>query len=184
MCKTYLFLLRLFLAAGRLRHHAGAGTEVRADPKPTSQANAFSTYLSARFAAERARHAAMRRAITPKASRTIPAMPICCRWLSSIATTSGDLEGAGKYAAEIVATTPDDRAARLTLAVVAFKHKDYAEARKNLSLSAKGPFQAVVSLFDAWAAAASGDARRRHGRHEDLLAGRAAPKAWPPSMPR
>ena len=38
--------------------------------------------------------------------------------------------------------SPDDRAARLTLAVVAFKHSDYAEARKQLSLSAKGPFTA------------------------------------------
>ena len=58
-----------------------------------------------------------------------------------------------------MAKAPDDRSARLALAVIAFKHKDAAEARKNLSLSAKGPFQTlVVSLFDGWAAAAGGNA--------------------------
>ena len=47
---------------------------------------------------------------------------------------------------------------------------NYAEARKNLSLSAKGPFQAlVVSLFDGWAAAASGDAAGATGRHENVV---------------
>src|SRR5581483_9541442 len=75
------------------------------------------------------------------------------------ASTSGDMETAGKYATEMVAHSPDERSARMALAVIAFKHKDYAGARKNLSLSAKGPFQSlVVSLFDAWGAAASGDA--------------------------
>jgi tetratricopeptide (TPR) repeat protein len=75
------------------------------------------------------------------------------------ASTSGDMESAGKFATAMVAKSPDERSARLTLAVVAFKHKDYAGARKNLSLSAKGPFQSlVVSLFDAWGAAASNDA--------------------------
>ena len=57
------------------------------------------------------------------------------------AATSGDMDGAGHYASQMVAKTPDDRSARLALAVIAFKHKDYAEARKNLSLSAKGPFR-------------------------------------------
>ena len=95
-------------------------------------------------------------------------------------TTSGDFDAAGKYAQAVVAATPDDRAARLALAVIGFKHKDYAEVRKQLSLSAKGPFTGLtLSLFDAWAAAAQHDTagmqkdmktlaeqkrRRRHGR--------------------
>ena len=54
-------------------------------------------------------------------------------------TTSGDVEGAGKYAAQVLAGNPDDRAARLAMTVIAFKHHDYAEARKQLGLSAKGP---------------------------------------------
>ena len=73
-------------------------------------------------------------------------------------TTSGDFEAAGKYADAVIAKTPDDRGARLALAVIAFKHKDYADVRKQLTLSAKGPFTALIlSLFDAWAAAAQHD---------------------------
>jgi tetratricopeptide (TPR) repeat protein len=122
------------------------------------QTNAFSTYLSARFAA--GEHA------LPEAARyytqSLKQDPGNASILSLAffyTTTSGDVEGAGKYATQIVAKTPDERSARLALAVIAFKHKDYAEARKQLSLSAKGPFQTlVISLFDGWAAAAAGDA--------------------------
>jgi tetratricopeptide (TPR) repeat protein len=125
---------------------------------PNRQANAFSTYLSARFAA--GEHA------LPEAARyytqSLKQDPGNASILSLAffyTTTSGDVEGAGKYATQIVAKTPDERSARLALAVIAFKHKDYVEARKHLSLSAKGPFQTlVVSLFDGWAAAAGGDA--------------------------
>jgi tetratricopeptide (TPR) repeat protein len=122
------------------------------------EANAFSTYLSARFAAgehqmpEAARYYA-------QSLKNDPDNAGILSLAFFYATTSGDIEGAGRYAAQIVAKTPDERSARLALAVIAFKHKDYAEARKSLSLSAKGPFQVlVVSLFDGWAAAASGDA--------------------------
>jgi len=67
----------------------------------------------------------------------------------------------------VVAATPDDRAARLALAVIGFKHKDYAEVRKQLSLSAKGPFTTLTSsLFDAWAAAAQHDSA---GMQKDLV---------------
>jgi tetratricopeptide (TPR) repeat protein len=46
----------------------------------------------------------------------------------------------------------------MALAVIAFKHKNYAEVRKQLTASGKGPLTVfVVSLFDAWAAAAQGD---------------------------
>jgi tetratricopeptide (TPR) repeat protein len=126
--------------------------------RASSETNAFSTYLSARFAA--GEHA------LPEAARyytqSLKQDPSNASILSLAffyTTTSGDVEGAGKYATQIVAKTPDERSARLALAVIAFKHKDYAEARKHLSLSAKGPFQTlVVSLFDGWAAAAGGDA--------------------------
>ena len=122
------------------------------------QANAFSTYLSARFAAgehempQAARYYA-------QSLKNDPGNVSILSLAFFYATTSGDVEGSGKYATQIVTQTPDDRSARLALAVIAFKHRNYADARKNLSLSAKGPFQAlVVSLFDGWAAAASGDA--------------------------
>lgn len=132
--------------------------ESPADKEADRQANAFSTYLSARFAAgqhempEAARYYA-------QSLKNDPGNAEIMSQAYFFASTAGDMESAGKYATEMVAKSPDERSARLTLAVLAFKHKDYAGARKNLSLSAKGPFQSlVVSLFDAWGAAASGDA--------------------------
>ncbi len=153
--KIYLFpLVTLLLVAGCANLPAARNS---GDPETDHQINAFSTYLSARFAAsehempDAARYYA-------QSLKSDPGNASILSLAFFYATTSGDLEGAGKYAARIVAQSQDDRSARLTLAVIAFKHKNYIEARKNLSLSAKGPFQAlVVSLFDGWAAAASGD---------------------------
>ncbi|MBN9555218.1 MAG: tetratricopeptide repeat protein [Alphaproteobacteria bacterium] len=120
--------------------------------------NAFGTYLSARFAA--GQHAMPEAArYYSRSLKNDPDNPDILPLTFFYTAASGDLEGAGKYATAIVAKSPDDRSARLALAVIAFKHKNYADARKHLSLSAKGPFQTlVVSLFDGWAAAASGDA--------------------------
>lgn len=123
----------------------------------SKDAQAFSTYLSARFAAgehdldEAARYYG-------QALNNDPGNPSLLALSFFYSTTLGDFENAGKYAQGVVAATPDDRAARLALAVIAFKHKDYAEVRKQLSLSAKGPFTVLtLSLFDAWAAAAMHD---------------------------
>ena len=124
---------------------------------PAQQTSAYSTYLSARFAAQQ------------------HDMPVAARYYGQVlksdssnaqvlslaffySTTAGDMDGAAGYAAKLVETTPDDRAARLALAVAALHRKDYAEVRKQLALSAKGPFTVLtVSLFDGWAAAALGD---------------------------
>jgi tetratricopeptide (TPR) repeat protein len=118
---------------------------------------AFSTYLSARFAADehdlgQAAH------YYGQALSDDPGNPSLLAMSFFYSTTSGDFEAAGKYAQAVVTATPDDRAARLALAVIGFKHRDYADVRKQLSLSAKGPFTALtLSLFDAWAAAAQHD---------------------------
>jgi tetratricopeptide (TPR) repeat protein len=118
---------------------------------------AFSTYLSARFAADEhdltdAAH------YYGQALANDPGNPPLLALSFFYSTTSGDFDSAAKYAQAVIATTPDDRAARLALAVIAFKHRDYAEVRKQLSLSAKGPFTVLtLSLFDAWAAAAQHD---------------------------
>ena len=142
---------------------AGCATVAQMDESPADkaadrQADAFSTYLSARFAAgqhempQAARYYA-------QSLKNDPGNAEIMSQAFFFASTSGDMESAGRYATEMVAKSPDERSARLTLAVIDFKHKDYAGARQNLSLSAKGPFQSlVVSLFDAWGAAASGDA--------------------------
>ena len=127
------------------------------NPETDHQANAFSTYLSARFAANEHEMPQAARYYA-QSLKNDPGNGSILSLAFFYATTSGDIEGAGKYATQIVAKSSDERSARLALAVIAFKHKNYAEARKQLSLSAKGPFQAlVVSLFDGWAAAASGD---------------------------
>src|SRR5678816_4810722 len=111
--------------------------------KPDTQSAAFSTYLSARFAAgehdlpQAARYYG-------RALSNDPGNPSLLALSFFYSTTSGDFEAAGKYAQAVVTANPDDRAARLALAVIAFKHKDYAEASKNLSLSAKGPFTTLT----------------------------------------
>jgi tetratricopeptide (TPR) repeat protein len=136
-----------------------------AEPKPDAQSLAFSTYLSARFAA--GEHD------LPQAARNYgralasdPGNPSLLALSFFYSTTSGDFDAAGKYAQAVIQTTPDDRAARLALAVISFKHKDYADVRKQLSLSAKGPFTVLtLSLFDAWAAAAVRDSA---GMEKDL----------------
>lgn len=134
----------------------------RADDR---QAQAFATYLSARFAAgehdlpDAARYYG-------RALRGDPANPSLLALSFFYATTAGDFDDASKYAEQVIAINPDDRAARLALAVIDFKHKNYADVRKQLASSAKGPFTTLtVSLFDAWAAAAMHDAP---GMQKDL----------------
>ena len=122
-----------------------------APTKPDAQADAFSTYLSARFAAQQ--HD------MPQAARyyaqSLKSDPGNADLLSLAffySSTAGDLDAAAAYAAKVVEATPDDRAARLALAVAAFRHKDYAGVRKQLAASGKGPFTVLtVSLFDGFA---------------------------------
>ena len=121
------------------------------------QAGIFSAYLSARYAAsdhdlKGAAH------YYGQTLKNDPANSSLLGLSFFYSATSGDFTAAGAYANTVVAATPDDRSARLTLAVIALKKKDYAEARRNLSLSAKGPFTTLtLALLDAWAAAAMGD---------------------------
>ncbi len=134
-------------------------------PKTTATPRAFSTYLSARFAASE--HDLPQAALYyGKALANDPANPSLLALSFFYSSTSGDFDAASKYAQQVVAATPDDRAARLALAVIDFKRKDYADVRKQLALSAKGPFTVLtLSLFDAWAAAALRDTA---GMEKDL----------------
>jgi tetratricopeptide (TPR) repeat protein len=140
---------------------AGCGAVVApglAPAPPDAQADAFSTYLSARFAAQQ--HDMPQAAHYYEQSlKSDPANADLLSLAFFYSSTAGDLDAAAAYAAKVVTTASDDRAARLALAVTAFRHKDYAGVRKNLAASAKGPFTVLtVSLFDGWAAAAMGDA--------------------------
>ncbi len=138
-----------------------AGCAVMPAPKPSqpdAAANAFSTYLSARFAAGQHDMPEAERYYA-QSLKSDPGNADLLNLAFFYSSTSGDLDAAAGYAAKVVEATPDERGARLALAVAAFKHKDYAGVRKQLAASAKGPFTVLtVSLFDAWAAAALGDA--------------------------
>jgi tetratricopeptide (TPR) repeat protein len=130
-------------------------TQAHSDDDKATQA--FSTYLSARFAANEHDLGQAAR-YYGQALSDDPGNPSLLAMSFFYSTTSGDFEAAGKYAQAVVAAQPDDRAARLAMAVIAFKHRDYADARKQLSQSAKGPFTTLtLALFDAWAAAAQHD---------------------------
>jgi len=157
--RRFIPLIALLLAGCAGQQASSLHTE------SVKSSQAFSTYLSARFAA--GEHD------LPQAARYYgqslsndPANPSLLALSFFYSTTSGDFDAAGKYAQAVIATSPDDRAARLALAVIGFKHKDYPDVRKQLSLSAKGPFTALtLSLFDAWAAAAERDTA---GMQKDL----------------
>ncbi len=112
----------LFLSMAVLLAGCGVIPSGPAVTPPDATAQAFSTYLSARFAAEQ--HD------MPQAAqyyaKSLKSDPNNTDLLSAAffySTTSGDLDGAAGYAARLVQSAPDDRAARLALAVVAFKHK-------------------------------------------------------------
>lgn len=71
---------------------------------------------------------------------------------------SGDLDRAVRLAREMVAVEPDNRAARLALAVAAFHAGDYREARLQIGKSARGPFwELSLLLLDAWAEQGEGN---------------------------
>jgi hypothetical protein len=122
-----------------------------------AQAGEFGNYLSARFAASQ--HNLKDAAAYYRAS--LAADPANTQLLALsffFATSSGDIDAAGRLAEKVVAATPSDRAGRLTLAVVEMKHRNYAAARQQVALSAKGPFSSLtVALLDGWAAAGMGD---------------------------
>ena len=144
---------------------------------PGGQTSEFGNYLSARFAASQ--HNLRDASVYYRAS--LAADPDNQQLLALsffFATSSGEVEDAAKLAERMVAATPDDRAGRLTLAVVALKHHDFDGARKQVALSAKGPFTSLtVALIDAWAATSMGakaaavadlDALRKQGGADSL----------------
>jgi tetratricopeptide (TPR) repeat protein len=134
------------------------GTErTAATTPPNAEATDFGNYLSARFAASQ--HNLKDAATYYRASLAAdPNNPQLLALAFFFSTSSGDIDNASKLAERVVAAAPGDRAGRLTLAVAAMKRRDYAKAREQIGLSAKGPFTSLtVGLIDAWAAAGQGD---------------------------
>ena len=120
-------------------------------------ANSFGQYLSARLAASD--HDLGDAARLYRASLT--AAPDNADILSHAflyTAAAGDVGEAAGLAGRVVAVEPDNRAARLTLAVEQLRHGDYAGARTQVAQSAKGPFTTLtLLLLDAWAAEGVGD---------------------------
>jgi tetratricopeptide (TPR) repeat protein len=164
--RSSLLLAAAILLAGCAARNSDDGMPLL-NGAADGQAGVYSTYLSARFAASDhdLKNAARYYGQTLKND---PANGSLLGLSFIYAATAGDFVSAGKYADTVVAATPDDRFARLTLAVIALKKKDYAEVRRNLSLSGKGPFASLtLALLDAWAAAAVND---KAGMEKDLAA--------------
>jgi Flp pilus assembly protein TadD len=132
------------------------------DQAPTStpqaaQAESFGDYLSARLAAsdhnmvDAARLYAASLAADPENADILSRAFL-------YAAASGDVGTAAKLADRVIQKEPDNRAARLALAVAAIERGDYVKARADLSQSAKGAFtELTLVLLDSWAAAGAGD---------------------------
>jgi tetratricopeptide (TPR) repeat protein len=138
---------------------AEAKTTVRVS---ANSADAYETaglgkYLAARFAA--GNHEFSEAASLYRDSLAAdPANPQLLTFAFFFAAGSGRIDDAAKYAERLVVATPDDRAARMTLAVAALQARDYKKAREQIGKSAKGPFTSfTVALIDGWAAAGAGD---------------------------
>ena len=139
-------VLGLALALGACASTAPGNRVVAASPGEDSDATEFGNYLSARHAASQ--HDLKDASSYFRASLAQdPANKDLLALSFFFATSSGDIEEASRLAERVVAAQADDRAGRLTLAVEALKKRNYADARKQIGLSAKGPFSSLtVSL--------------------------------------
>ncbi|MGC9954921.1 MAG: tetratricopeptide repeat protein [Rhizomicrobium sp.] len=143
---------------------AGAGVRI-ASVSPGAEtasdaddpADVYGDYLSARFAADH--HDLAEAAKFYRASLDgDPKNPQLLVFAFFYAASAGQVDQAAELADRLAAVSPSDRAARLTLAVAALKHRDYEAARVQIAKSAAGPFTSfTVALIDAWAAAGMGD---------------------------
>src|SRR5436853_349313 len=71
---------------------------------------------------------------------------------------AADVATAAKLADRVIQKEPDNRAARLALAVAAIAKGEYGTARTDLSQSARGAFtELTLVLLDAWASAGAGN---------------------------
>lgn len=139
---------------------ACAGTDSHASasaPAAGVDAQDFGDYLSARLAASQ--HD------LPEAARlyrrSLADDPNNAQLLAHAflyTAVSGDVAQSAEFAGRMIKNDPDNRGARLALAVNAMKHGDYAAARMQLAESSKGSLSALtLSLVDAWAAVGLGN---------------------------
>ncbi len=114
-------------------------------------------YLSARFAADNHDYSEAARLYKSSLDRD-PGNAQLLTFAFFNAANAGQMDEAAQFAERLAAVMPDDRAARLTLAVIAMKKHDYRLARSEIAKSAKGTFTSfTVALVEGWAAAGMGD---------------------------
>jgi tetratricopeptide (TPR) repeat protein len=148
---------RLFLSAAlAIALSFGAGAQA-ASSDTSTEAQGFGDYLSARMAASR--HDLPEAAKLYRQSlKDDPNNPELLAHAFLYTAAAGDVGQAAKFAAQMVQSEPDNRGARLALAVDAVKRGDYDAARLQVAKSGKGPFTALtLSLIDAWAAVGQGN---------------------------
>lgn len=146
----------IVIAAG-LAGCASQSAVPQPDVQQSSQAESFGDYLAARMAASDHNMADAARLY----NASLAADPGNADILSHAflyTAASGDVAKAAELAGQLVKTDPDNRAARLALAVGAMKAGDFAAARTDMQTPAKGAFTGLTMvLLDAWAAAGTGD---------------------------
>jgi tetratricopeptide (TPR) repeat protein len=131
------------------------GTRIEALP-PSPAAKAYGHYLSGNLAARQhnLRDAAL---YYRKALAHDPGNSEILAQAFTFTAAAGDVRVAAALAARLVAANPNNRGARLALAVNDIASGRYRDARKQLAESAKGPFQTLtLTLLDAWAAQGMG----------------------------
>jgi tetratricopeptide (TPR) repeat protein len=123
-------------------------------------ANGYGDYLSARLAASQ--HDLPDAASLYRSSLALdPNNADLLNRAFLFTAASGDIEKAAGLAARIIKTSPDDRPARMALAVQSIKRGDFSTTRMQLGQSAKGPFtELILSLLDAWASQGLGDTKQ------------------------
>lgn len=168
MRKTSSVILSIFLGLG-----VGACADVEGLARPNSgehEAASFGTYLSARLAASNHNMADAAR-LYQESLHSAPESADILSHAFLYTAAAGDLDEAAKLARRVLATEPDNRAARLALAVQELKREDYSATRSEIAQSAKGPFTALtLLLLDAWAAEGQGNTKDALADLKDITA--------------
>jgi tetratricopeptide (TPR) repeat protein len=145
-----------------------------ADPPSRMTAGAVGDYLSARFAASDHDYGEASRLFRGLLARDGDNVQLATLAFYFVAG-AGNIEDAARLAERVLAANPDERIARLTLAVAAMKHHDWRRARTEIAGTASGQANAfVVALFDGWAAAGAGDIAAAKADFQRLHAGERA----------
>lgn len=124
----------------------------------------FGAYLAGRHAAT-VNDSSKAAIFYERALRDQPDDPVILERAFMAALTAGDMGRAVPLARRLAAIDPDERMARLTLALAALRDGRFGEASSEMDAAAPGPFTALVgTLTHAWAAVGDGDKDRALAR--------------------